>query len=86
MEVSGYWRKRCACGGGEANSFMEVFPIAPILPISNVQYGISAGFLGMIVPGVAYLASGGREARERGNSYQISQKFLGCGYQLFIQS
>ena len=48
------------CGGGKVKRVSVVFPITPIRPSSDAQYGVSAGVSGMTVASVADVASSGR--------------------------
>ena len=50
--------ERVACGWGEVKRLRAVFPVAPIWPRSDTQYGISAVVYVIIVDIVVDVASG----------------------------
>ena len=47
-----------------------MFPISPILLRNGARDGVSSIVLGTTIYGVADVASGGKEERERGDTYQ----------------
>ena len=55
--LSGSWRENGACGAGDAKSFIMVFPIAPMQPNIDSQYGVLDSVSVMTVSGVIDITS-----------------------------
>ena len=55
--LGGSWEENGVCGAGDAKSFITVFPIAPMQPNIDSQYGVSDSVSVMTVAGVIDITS-----------------------------